>query len=104
MQQMRDTDSMSQGSFVAGLLWGAAVGAALGVVFAPRSGAETRQAIADSGQRLRDTAQRTYDRASESVNSAVEQGRDALERGREVYEQTRTELASAVNDSRTRPV
>ncbi len=51
-----------QGRFLAGVLCGAAVGAALGVMFAPRAGAETRRQLAESSGRLRETANRTYTR------------------------------------------
>ena len=48
-----------QARFLLGVICGAAVGAALGVMFAPRAGAETRRQLAESGGRLRETANRT---------------------------------------------
>ena len=84
-----ESRSTSQGGFLAGLLCGAAVGAALGVVFAPRSGAETRQQLADSTGRLRETANRTYTQASEGVSQLVSRGREAVDRGREAFDRTR---------------
>ena len=76
-----DSRSTNPGGFLAGLLCGAAVGAALGVVFAPRSGAETRQQLAESTERLRETANRTYGKASEGVSQLVSRGREAVDRG-----------------------
>ena len=55
-QLMQDFDTRYNqpgGGFVTGLLFGAAVGAALGVIFAPRAGADTRRPIAESGEPAR---------------------------------------------------
>ena len=65
--------------FVSGLLCGAAVGAAIGLLMAPRSGAETRKAISDTAGRLRDQARRGYHSASERVTQMVDQSRRAAE-------------------------
>jgi len=78
------------GGFMAGLLVGAAVGTAIGLMFAPRSGAEMRQQLAQSGEKLRQRAARTYEQASGRMESLKNRGRDMMERGREaVTEQTR---------------
>jgi gas vesicle protein len=74
------------GGFIAGLLCGAAVGAALGVVLAPRSGAATRQQLAETGGRVRDKVSETYARASEGMSAAMARGARA---GREAFEQAR---------------
>lgn len=78
----QDYESHGQGSFLTGLLWGAAVGAALGVIMAPRAGADTRQQLARTGGRLREKVSETYSKASEGVSSAMERGREAFERSR----------------------
>ncbi|MCX6591817.1 MAG: YtxH domain-containing protein [Acidobacteria bacterium] len=55
-----------------GIVWflaGAAVGAALGILFAPQSGEQTRQLLAR--------------RANEGRDRVAEQGRDLYEKGRE---------------------
>lgn len=95
-----DTGSMGTqgGSFVAGLLWGAAVGAALGLVFAPQAGVDTRRTLAESGQKLRDGARRKLEEASEGVNAAVAQGRQAMDRGRDAFERTKSELGDTLKD------
>ncbi len=94
-----ETGSIGQGSsFVAGLLWGAAVGAALGLVFAPQAGAETRRTLAESGQKLREGARRKFDEASEGVSNAVAQGRQAMDRGRDAFERTRSELTDTIKE------
>ena len=43
-------------TFAAGLGLGIAIGAALGILFAPKSGAETRQAIRRRGKKIRNGA------------------------------------------------
>ena len=100
MQNDFDPRTAGPGSFVAGLLFGAAVGAALGVVLAPRSGAETRRQLAASGERIREEANRTYSRASQGVNQLVSRGREAIDRGREAFDRTR-ETASETMASAT---
>lgn len=86
-----------QGGFITGLLFGAAVGAALGVVLAPRSGAATRQQLAESGGRLRDKVSQGYTKASEGVSAMMARGSEAVEQGRDAFERTRQ--ASTTDDS-----
>jgi gas vesicle protein len=80
--------------FLAGLICGVAVGAALGVVLAPQAGADTRRQIGASGDRLRETATRAYGQVGEGVDSLVLHGRDAVNRGREAVERGREMLNS----------
>ncbi len=82
-----------------GLLWflaGLGVGAALGVLYAPKSGRETREAImnaADEGReamrerakQYRDQAQQWYDKGREAVSQQKDQFRNAFEAGRQAY-------------------
>jgi gas vesicle protein len=81
------------GSFMTGLICGAAVGAAIGLLLAPRSGAEMRQTLSDSAGRLREKGREAYDAASEAVGRAVDQGRRAAESGR-------ARVEDAVNEGR----
>ena len=78
-----------QGGFITGLLCGAAVGAALGVVLAPRSGAATRQQLVESGGRLREKMSQGYAKASEGVSSVMARGSEALDEGRDAFEKAR---------------
>jgi len=60
------------------LVWflaGAALGAAIAILYAPATGAETRRRIADKTQEGRQTL--------------VESGRELIERGRDLYEKGR---------------
>ena len=87
------TTSDHGGGFVTGLLCGAAVGAAIGLLLAPRSGAEMRRTLADSAERLREKGRDTYASASEVVGRVVEESRRAAEAGR-------ARVEDAVNEGR----
>jgi len=70
------------GSFLMGLLAGTVLGAGLGMLFAPKSGAELRSQIGDQAGKLRDKANDTYSHASDKVGQLVDRGRDAYDRAR----------------------
>ena len=76
------------GKFIGGLLLGGAIGAVLGILFAPRSGKETRQMLKESAQslpedlgelaeRAQETAQRTIDEAVQRLQEAIAVGQEA---------------------------
>jgi len=94
---MADRDGNTFLWFLAGL----GVGAAVGVLYAPRSGSETRDAIlsrAEEGRefvrgRARDAADQAsqwVDRGREVVNQQKEQFRSAFEAGRQAYQEATT--------------
>ena len=104
-----DTEGSGGGGFVMGLLCGAVVGAAVGLLLAPKSGADLRQQIAEKTGRFRRSATDGYVTAVDTFSGAVEdvigRGKKAAQRGQEVYENVRqaavdaTHAASkAVND------
>lgn len=70
------------GSFLMGLLAGTVLGAGLGMLFAPRAGAEIRNQLSEQAGRLRSTAGDTYQQASDKVSHLVDRGREAYERSR----------------------
>jgi gas vesicle protein len=67
-----------------GLLCGAAVGATLGLLFAPKSGSATRKDLARSARDVRQRAVNVYHSAKTGLNDRaipmVEKGKDAIER------------------------
>jgi gas vesicle protein len=101
--------SARNGQFMVGILWGAAAGVALGLLLAPKTGAEFRSQIADKAERFRrragskfddvagtvnemvDKGRRKYNRAMDTVDEFVERGRDAVEEGREAFAEAQSE-------------
>ena len=78
------------GSFLMGLLAGTVLGAGLGMLFAPKTGAETRRQLSEQANRLRSTANDTYAQASEKLSQASEKVSQIVDRGREAYDRART--------------
>jgi gas vesicle protein len=75
--------------FFYGLLFGAALGAAAGMLLAPRAGAELRHEMTDSARRLRRKAGEMYDEASHVVGDVATRSRRAFEAGREALQTAR---------------
>jgi gas vesicle protein len=91
------------------LLVGAAVGAGLALLYAPRSGRETRQQLSTSANRLRERANDAYGtvsaRARDTANRArgvagevQTKGKYVVDRARDAYRQTRRDFESAAKD------
>lgn len=87
--------------FFIGLLCGTAVGAAIGLLLAPKTGAEMRQTLADSADRFRRKAGDTYSEASGAVSNLVEKGRTAMRRGQNKAEQAIDDVASNLRSETT---
>jgi len=77
------------GGFLIGLLCGTALGAAVGLMFAPKAGSELRQTLYESTGDIRKKAYDAYGQASEQVNTYVSKGKQAVERGREAFDNAR---------------
>lgn len=88
--------------FVAGFILGGLLGTALALLFAPRTGEETRDRLTDSAEDLRDLARGRADEVMRKVRGTAEELtqrgrtkldesasrlRDAVDRGREVFEE-----------------
>jgi gas vesicle protein len=75
------------GKFIGGVLIGGAIGAVVGILFAPRSGKETRQMLKESVQSIPElsefaesvqiTAQRTIEDAKQRLQEAIAVGQEA---------------------------
>jgi gas vesicle protein len=81
------------GGFILGLLCGTALGAAIGLMFAPKTGSEIRQTLYDSTGEIRRKATDAYGQATEQVNTMVSKGRQAVDRGREAFDSARQSAA-----------
>jgi gas vesicle protein len=83
--------------FMMGLLCGAAMGAALGLLFAPKPGSELRNQLYDSTERFRrrasEVANDAYSQASGTVEDLMDKGRTAVRRGRQKAEDTISSVA-----------
>src|SRR5512147_1322050 len=88
-----------------GILWflaGLGIGAAVGVLYAPKSGRETREDIAryaqegsdyvkDRAKEYRTQANDWVDRGKEVVSKQKDQIRNAVEAGRQAYREAKAE-------------
>ncbi len=70
-----------QGSPVIPFLWGLAVGAALGLLFAPMKGEELRANIRARGVRLKDLASEKAEELEEMVAGGYERARSRVDEG-----------------------
>ena len=73
------------GAIVAGV----AVGAAIGLMFAPKTGVELRRQMSTSARELGRRAATVYGQATQGVNEVLAKGRNAFESGREAYRRSR---------------
>ena len=62
---------MKNNNVTLGLLGGIAVGTALGILFAPAKGCDTRKKIADKGADLKDTLKDTTGKLSEKIAQTI---------------------------------
>ena len=100
------------GSFLMGLLAGTVLGAGLGMLFAPKAGAEVRKQLSEQATRLRSTAADTIHQASEKIGQASQQASEKIgqasekvsqivDRGREAYDRAKTSRRRTIERGRT---
>ena len=86
-------------------LWGAAIGAGMALLLAPRSGRQTRNELRAGVQRLKDRAEDAVRSAQEGVTDRIDgvrsdvrgrmdAARDAFEAGRRAAKETRQEYST----------
>lgn len=90
-REQRQDDS-NGGGFVLGLLAGAVIGTGLGMLFAPKAGAELRDQLSEQANEFASTASRQYRRAASSAS-------DLAERGREMYGSVREAASRGANEA-----
>ena len=111
------------GSFLMGLLAGTVLGAGLGMLFAPKAGAEVRKQLSEQATRLRSTATDTIHQASDKLSQVSQQASEKLgkvtqqasakvgqtsdkvsqmvDRGREAYDRAQSPSAEAFDRAKT---
>jgi gas vesicle protein len=77
-----DNQENSGYGFAVGMLCGVAVGAALGLLFAPTQGKELRSQIGEKAKWLGNQSKDMYASARRTVNDAMSTGRDAFQKSR----------------------
>jgi gas vesicle protein len=94
-------NDQSSSSFTLGLLAGAALGAGLAMLYAPRTGTEVRgqlrqmkddamSSLGEVGKSLRQTGERLAERGKDAANSAMQEGERAFNRATEEANPRRT--------------
>ena len=73
-----DNNSMGAGTVILSFLAGAAVGAGLALLYAPKSGRELREQISDLAEDAVDKIKEYTKEAQDKVKSTFEEGKDLL--------------------------
>ncbi len=98
-------------SGVAPFLLGALIGAGIALLFAPRSGEETRETLTQGARRLRAAAEDTVRTVQESVTGAVDnvrtqvgggvqRARHAIDAGKSAARESRAEMERRIREAR----
>ncbi len=80
---MADESSSGLGWFLAGL----GIGALIGVLYAPKSGRETRDDLASQARDAKEKANQYVEQGKGQINDYVDKGRDYYEKGRTQWSQ-----------------
>jgi len=75
----------STGKILVGIAAGAAVGALLGVLFAPDKGSETRRKIKERGKKISDDLQEKFAKGKEKFNDMKEDIRETMRDTKEKF-------------------
>jgi gas vesicle protein len=81
----------SGGGFVMGLLAGTVLGAGLGMLLAPKAGADLRGQLGEQARTFGTRASEQYRRAGETATAWAERGRDMVNQARTAAEQAADE-------------
>jgi gas vesicle protein len=84
-------DDGGAGNILLGFILGAVSGAAVALLYAPASGRETRERLAERAEEARAKAAEAAAQGREVLTQGRETLTTAIERGREAYQQARRE-------------
>jgi gas vesicle protein len=79
---------MSTGKVILGFLGGAAAGAILGVLYAPKSGRETREEISQKSSEYADDVKSKFNDFVDNVNKRVDEASDKFSKKAEKVKET----------------
>ncbi len=97
---MSDDRGAGASGVILSFIMGALSGAALAVLFAPRSGEETRELLEDKLKESAERGKRLRERAVEKGREVLEDATDYLDKQRDSLEKRRDRLAAAVEAGR----
>jgi len=97
---MSDDRGAGASGVILSFILGALSGAALAVLFAPRSGEETRELLEDKLKESAERGKRLRDRAVEKGREALEDATEYIDKQRDTLEKRRDRLAAAVEAGR----
>jgi gas vesicle protein len=86
---MARDDGAGAGSVVLAFLVGAVAGAAVALLYAPATGEETREFLAEKAREGRERAVKAAERGREAVKEGRENLASAVDRGREAFQKAR---------------
>ncbi len=81
-----------KGSFSKGFFWGAAIGALLGVIFAPDKGEETRKKIKKVAKEYEQKGEETLEKAKEKYSEIKEKAEPFVEKAKEGIDVVKTKI------------
>jgi gas vesicle protein len=87
-------ETEGSGGFMMGLLAGTVLGAGLGMLLAPKSGADLRGQLGEQAKNISNKASEQYRRASETASQWAERGRDVMNQARDAVSRGAEEVRS----------